>query len=327
MAGRLSFRKQFLFSVLLMMVTALSGVVAAIVVQERTVKKVTRVKRPQFTERDWDGIYFENLFEQGLVGNRPNAAAIGMAANAASKGVVEDGGTEETAGFAWSKYISGSTIEDEVKALQNSLVRDVTSPVKFKSDYAKAHQSFSILSMLFGVIREYDSDVRWKKHAELAQVSFERAAANSRVGTIQAFESCKRRKEDLQEMVRGGNFAGEEKPPATLDWASVIERSPIMDRLQVSIDLLKQSSANEGDFNRNVEKIKHESELVAAMAQTLMRENMTDADDDGYLEFSKSMSKAAVQTGKACDEKDFDKASTAINLIGQSCSNCHDEWR
>ena len=100
-----------------------------------------------------------------------------------------------------------------------------------------------------------------------------------------------------------------------------------MDRLQVSIDLLKQSSANEGDFNRNVEKIKHESELVAAMAQTLMRENMTDADDDGYLEFSKSMSKAAVQAGKACDEKDFDKASTAINLIGQSCSNCHDEWR
>jgi hypothetical protein len=327
MAGRLSFRKQFLFSVLLMMVTALSGVVAAMVVQERTVKKVTRVKRPQFTERDWDGIYFENLFEQGLVGNRPNAAAIGMAANAASKGVVEDGETEDAAGFAWSKYISGSTIEDEVKALQNSLVRDVTSPVKFKSDYAKAHQSFSILSMLFGVIREYDSDVRWKKHAELAQVSFERAAANSRVGTIQAFESCKRRKEDLQEMVRGGNFAGEEKPPATLDWASVIERSPIMDRLQVSIDLLKQSSANEGDFNRNVDKIKHESELVAAMAQTLMRENMTDADDDGYLEFSKSMSKAAVQAGKACDEKDFDKASTAINLIGQSCSNCHDEWR
>ena len=227
----------------------------------------------------------------------------------------------------WSGLVSASTIEDEVKTIQSRLAMEVTTPVKFKSEYSKAHQSFSMLSMLFGIIREYDSDVRWKRFANEAQISFERAAANSRVGTIQAFESCKRRKGDLEEMVRGGNFNASEKAPEELDWSAVVDRSPIMKRLQESKELLKQMSANEKEFSDGTEKIFHESELVAAMGYALMKENMTDADDDGYLDLSKAMIEAASQTKAAVLNNDYDAASTAINLIDQSCNNCHDEWK
>ena len=316
-------RKSIVIAILIL-TTSLSGALAAVVIQERKSKKVQRVKRPQFTERDWDGVYFQNLFDEGLVGERPTAITPGQ-----PQITQVPGEEQETAGgeFAWSKFISSETIENEVKTLQNTLIRDVTTPIKFKSDFGKVHQSFSILSMLFGVIREYDDDVRWKKFAPAAQASFERAAANSRVGTSQAYESCKRRKEDLQEMVRGGNFAGEEKPPETLDWSAVVERSPIMDRLQVAIDTLKQSTANAGDFTRNADQVRHEAEMVAAMAETLIRENMSDADDEGYAAYSKEMSKAAIQLTKAVASKDYEAASKAINMAEQSCSNCHDDWR
>lgn len=318
-----------LLVITLVCLTTFSGVYAAKMVQERQSKKVKRVKRPVFGQPDWDGIYFEDLYKEGLVGPRPAKIAPGAMPIQPSTVASTNGGgaVESEGGFAWSKFVSSSTIEDEVKALQTSLVKDVTTPVKFKSDYAKVHQSFSMLSMLFGIVREYDDDVRWKRFAPSAQASFERAAANSRVGTIQAYESCKRRKDDLVEMVRGGNFAGEEKPPEQLDWSAVVERSPIMDRLQVSYDLMKQTTSSEGEFAKSVDQIRHEAELVAAMSQTLMKENMTDADDEGYLEFAKSMSDAAVLATKACAEKDYDGASRAVNLIGQSCSNCHDEWR
>ena len=184
-----------------------------------------------------------------------------------------------------------------------------------------------MLSMLFGIVREYDSEVRWKRFANEAQISFERAAANSRVGTIQAYESCKRRKGDLEEMVRGGNFNASEKAPEELDWSAVIDRSPIMKRLQESKELLKQLSSNEKEFSGGTEKIFHESELIAAMGYALMMENMTDADDDGYLDLSKSMIEAANQTKNAVMNNDYEAASTAINLIDQSCNNCHDEWK
>ena len=54
------------------------------VTQERKPRTVQRVKRPLFTKRDWDGIYFENLFEQGLVGDRPSAGQIGSQPTVAS---------------------------------------------------------------------------------------------------------------------------------------------------------------------------------------------------------------------------------------------------
>jgi len=63
-------------------VAFVTGSMAAVAVQDKTPKSppVKRVKRPHFTERDWDGIYFENLFEEGLVGERPNPVEPGQLA-------------------------------------------------------------------------------------------------------------------------------------------------------------------------------------------------------------------------------------------------------
>ena len=304
-----------------------TGAVAAVAVQERQTKSPTvkRVKRPQFSERDWDGIYFEDLFKEGLVGDRPERLIPGKTKSDPIAGAVDQ--DTDNSKFAWSKHISASTIEDEVKSIQNRLALDITTPVKFKSEYAKSHQSFSVLSMVFGIIREYDGDVRWKKDAAAAQASFQKAAANSRVGTIQAYESCKRRNEDLREMVRGGNFVESEKPADTLDWSAVVDRNPIMHRLEASRKKLKELTANQGDFNRGIGNVLHESQMVAAMAQTLQRENMPEYDEDGYTDYAKQMSKAATQAVDACKTQDYDAASKAINLIGQACSNCHDEWK
>lgn len=321
-------QRQAVFVVTLVSMALVIGVMAAVAVQEKQAKPPTvkRVKRPQFTERDWDGIYFKDLFKEGLVGDRPERLSPEQMANNNQESAPGDS-EPQNATFAWSKHISASTIEDEVKAIQNTLAMDVTTPIKFKSEYSKSHQSFSILSMVFGIIREYDDEVRWKKFAPAAQASFERAAANSRVGTIQAYESCKRRNEDLREMVRGGNFAGTEKPAEELDWSIVIDRNPIMHRLEAARKNLKTMSANKGGFTRDVDKIYHESQMVAAMAQTLLRENMPEYDEDGYVDYAKQMSTAANQAAEACKTSDYDAAAKAINLIEQSCSNCHDDWK
>ena len=313
----------------LVLATLLSGALAAVAVQERKTRQVTRVKRPQFTSRDWDGIYFEDLFEEGLVGDRPASVGPSPGQNPLDNGQLAGGSTSGSVRgeFAWSKYVSGSTIEDEVKLIQARLVHEVTTPLKFKSEYARAHQSFSILSMLFAIIRQYDGDVRWKRFAGEAQVSFEKAASNARVGSRQAFESCKRQKSELDEMIRGGNFAGSEKPPGQLDWSLVVDRTPIMNRMQESHDALKRLTAAKRGFIADIDRVYHESQLVSAMAQALIRENMLDVDDDEYVEFAKSLSESANELTDASKNQNFESAAVAVNLIGQTCDNCHEGRR
>lgn len=294
-------------------------------------RKVKRVKRPTFKQRDWDGIYFQDLFREGLVGQRPaplDPAQLATGGGAPTVGGnPAGGGGNAEGGFRWSSFVSAATLEDEVKALQQNLATEITTPGKFKSDYAKVHQAFSMLSLLFAVIREYDGDVRWQGDAGAAQASFERAAANSRVGTVQAYESCKRRRDDLQELVRGGNFAGEEKPPETLDWSQVVGHSPVMERLEISFDKLKKMTSSKGEFSGAVPDVLHESELVALMAQAIQREGMEYAPEESYRDYAGQMSQAAVSIGQACRDNDYDAVSLAVNKIGQACSNCHDEWR
>ncbi len=319
-------------SVCLVLACVVSGALAATAVQERNVnerkvKKVTRVKRPTFAPRDWDGIYFNNLFEEGLEGQRPQPANPSSgSSNTGGPTVAAVETPSDESGFSWSKNIDRGTIEDEVKSLQKLLAMDVTTPIKFKSEYGKVHHSFAMLSMVFAIVREYDDEVRWKKFAGEAQASFEKAAANSRVGTSQAYESCKRRKGDLEEMVRGGNFASDDKAPEDLDWSSVIERSPIMERLDESRTRLKQLTSSKSEFTKGIQTINHEAQLVAAIAMVLTRENMVDADDDGYVEFAEAMNKAALEIRDACRNQDYELASRAANSVIQSCDNCHGEW-
>ena len=312
----------------LILLNLVAGSAMAVMVQQRKTKKITRVKRPVFSERDWDGIYFENLFDDGLVGDRP----FGVVPNGDGRLTVpeiadnEDITASENS-FAWSELIGRSTIEDEVKALQTNLSTDITTPTRFKSDYSKVNQSFSVLSMMFAIIREYDAEVRWQEAAGEAQASLERAAANSRVGTSQAYESCKRRALSLQEMVRGSKFVAEEKAPDELDWGTVVDRSPLMDRLQVAMNQLKKLTANKGEFTREKQTVNHESEMVTAIAAVLARENMSDADDSGYLAFAEELQRSAKKAAAATKVDDFEGVSQAVNSISQACDNCHAEWQ
>ena len=128
-------------------------------------------------------------------------------------------------------------------------------------------------------------------------------------------------------MVRGGNIVSDAKSPEELEWSQVIDLTPIMNRLTSAQEILKPGIANKTEFNGSIEDVLHEASLVAAMAQVLAREDMTNADDDEYLEYAVQMQKAATQIVEACQNNDYDGASEGVNAVLQSCTICHEVFR
>ncbi len=321
-----------LTTAMLISASLIAGTITAYAYQDlspRKPKLIKRAKRPSFKERDWNGIYFENMFQQGLVGDRPSPQATPPVVAAGSPPPAMAPTTPDTSNeaFAWSRSLDSSVIEDEVKVLQQHLVADITTPGRFKSDYGKIHQSYSMLSMLFGIIIEYDGDIRWKKEALQAQPAFARAAANSRVGSVQAYNNAKIQKENLTELVRGGGFNDQQKPVETVDWPNAVYRGPIMAELEDSLAKLKPHLANKTEFTQNMESVYHGASLIAAMGNILCKTDMDDADEEDYANYAKEMTSAALQVTEGCRTNNYDLASKGFNLIEQSCSNCHDDWR
>ena len=321
------------FSLLLVSLFACDAVFSQEKPEPRKVRRVKRVKRPVFNQPDGttadpadESIFFRDVYTEAIVGQRPDVAALAESAKSKPSDATEASGATAD-GSSWSQLVDATSIEDEVKAQQQKVSQLVTTPVIFQTKFDEVNQSFEILSVLFSVIRQYDGDIRWSDHAPAAQMLFQKAAVSSRTGAAAGFRYCKTRKEDLQELVRGGSIVATDPPPETIDWSEAADRSRLMVRLEEANENLKQFTANEGAFKGAVGEINHETNMIALMARVIILDGMPEAEEDEYVAYGQTMLDAAVELKSSVKLGDFNRASTATNLIGQSCADCHADWR
>jgi hypothetical protein len=229
----------------------------------------------------------------------------------------------------WAKLISSTTIEDEIKAIKLEVDKNITTPTEFAGRGHKAiRREYSVLAMLFAIINEYEGDVRFKKDAAAARNVFARTANNTKAGgNTNVFKEAKDRKADLDELLGGSSISsdGGNETPA---WPMIIDRSPLMQRLEAAFQAkLTPTLANKDEFSKNAELVLHEAELISVMAAVLTKEGMSDAEDDTYLGFAKTMKDAAIEVANAAKGNNYDQARAAAGKIDKACSQCHESYR
>jgi hypothetical protein len=272
---------------------------------------------------------FKTDARSNLIGERP-LANVG---NSNVPEVIDTGDTgdapQSAGGFAWSKLVSGETLIDEIKAYQTPLAEGVKTPSGFKGGaYKDARKYFSMLAVMFAIIAESDEDIRWKSQAIGARELFARAGFNCKVGTDQSFNEAKLRSEDLAALVRGEQI----QPPANIEpktkWDKVANRPPLMMRLELAQqERLAKWTSSDGDFSANADAVYRESQIVAALAEVIQREEFEFADDSNYQKYAEEMQKAALDIAEAAKSKNYPAARTAAGNMAKSCSNCHGDFR
>jgi hypothetical protein len=308
---------------------------ASVQAQSRPSSAVTRSQLPDWDQSTGADIFFDNAFRDGLVGSRPATLGSGGGPPTAvpGGGIVEvPGGTRPVptggGGAGWSQFISAEVIEDEVKRTKLKIDQQVTTPGKFAGGiYRDARRWFAVLAVLYGIAAEYDGDVRWQQQAAEARDLFARTAANAKVGTIQVFNEVRKRQEDLQALLSGGSLAG--NPAETVaDWSQVCHRPPLMQRLKEAHEQrLMPWTASQAEFNKQLDDVRHEAEIVAALSEVMTKEGIEFSDDDDYVDFSIRMRNAAREIVEATLESQHDKARKAVGEIGKACSECHESFR
>lgn len=298
-------------------------------------KKFRRAEPPKAVT-DTSNIFFDDVFAK-VVGSRPgnlNAPAT-VASGGATKPAGNSPGTAATAtptpaasGSGWAAIISNTAIEDEVKAIKLGVDQAVTTPTSFRSrDYKSCRRYFSILAMLFGIIEEYEGDVRWKAESPALRDVFARSAGNCKTASDQTYKEAKLRQQELQDVV-GGSAPSLGEPKPRENWENFVDRAPLMQHLEASVQTkLQPAVANAGAFKDAAESVLHEAQMVAAMSEVLKKPGMADADDDEYKAFAESMKQAALSIVEAAKAGDHEKASKAVGAINQACTECHGAYR
>lgn len=230
----------------------------------------------------------------------------------------------------WSGMVSGEAIEDEIKSYVPAVAEHTRSLNAFKSGgYQEIRDSYSVLAVLFGVIAQYDGQVRWKDEAAGMRAALSRAGFNCKVATDASFKESKLRGEDLATLVRGG--FPELPEAATLPedgWASVSDRPPLMKRMEQSQrGRLNVWTSNAGEFESNFDELLQEANLLRLMTEVIRDPSYEFAEDELYLEYVDAMQTHCDVLIEAIEQDRFEDAQSAVRMINQQCDNCHGDYR
>jgi hypothetical protein len=276
-------------------------------------------------------VFFADAREK-LIGNRPEFAKGGSVVVKGSPPPASSGGGDVPAATAgsgtWSKLISAETLEDEIKSLQKQVSENVTTPAKFKGGgFKDGRRHFSELALLFGIIAEYDGEVRWKAQAGGIRDLMSRIGHNCKVGTDASYSEAKLRKEDLEQLVQGGTIKVPEGDPDA-KWEKVADRPPLMQRMeQAQQQGVALYTASASEFNKNADKLLREAQLLAAIGEVIQKEGFEFADDETYLGHARQMHDKAVEVIEAVKGKNYEAARAASGQIDKACSSCHEGFR
>ena len=278
---------------------------------------------------DWDkataGVFFADAFAE-LHGQRPDFRS--ARSDPAPEPTPPDEPGVAADGFAWSALVSGATLVDEIKDMRDRVTPTVATPSTFKGGgYIDAQKAFSILALAFGVIAAHDDDVRWKKDAATARDLFARVGFNCKVGTDQSLKESKLRVDDLAALLDGNPPQGTPDREDDFRWSQVAGRPPLMTRLEEAEQAIGAALASSGEFTKQLGRVAHEAEIVAAIGQVIHQPDFEDHDDGSYRGYAVGLRDAASGLRKACQDKDYAAATAAAAALSKNCTDCHGEYR
>jgi hypothetical protein len=228
----------------------------------------------------------------------------------------------------WSDLITAEAVEDEIKSRQTQLAVAVENATRFKSgQYQQAQVELGVLATMLAIVAQFDGEIRWKNEAAGLRDLIARAALHCKTANDATYQEASARAQDLQSLIRGGVLSIE-KADSQVEWSRVADRNLLMKRLdQAEQNSLGPDLANAQTFARSADKLLHEAQIVAALAQVIAQPGYEFADDETYVEYAQQMREKSLSLRSAVQEGNYEAARRAAGELRQSCTDCHEGYR
>ncbi len=278
-----------------------------------------RARPPEFTDED-RAAFFDDAFAM-LVGERPQPAA------AATPAIAPDA-APSAAQVAWADLVDPDVLETEIKRQATALAKTTRTASAYKAGgFKEAVDSLGVVATVFAVIADHSGQPRWRDDAAGLRDLFGAGASEADDATDAAHAVAAARAADLADLTRGSRPATPE-PASEVDWSLIASRSTLMRRMGAAEEQrLRGWMASERDFRRNAADARHEAQVLALLAEAILRPEAYDYDDRDYQAYARRLRDTAVRLSEAIDAEDQPAAAAAMAEVSRSCVDCHADYR
>ena len=218
----------------------------------------------------------------------------------------EDAGAAQQGG--WSELVSAEVLEDEIKDVARDLSRATRSVGTIRRERLDVIRRYRELAVLFGVIAEYDGDVRWAADAAAVRDALARTALGLEEEAEDGPAAARAMGRAVADIVGGNAFDGE-VTATEVSWPDVSGRSALMQRLEMGQqERIGAWTADEVAFRRDRGALAREAAIWSVLAQVIGSAGYDYAEDEEYRSYLAAFAEACRALVEASAANDLEGA-------------------
>ena len=249
-----------------------------------------------------------------------------------------DGGTEvaskdpvkadsPTAAADWKTIIPKEFLESEVKRIRNRLTGNLKTIGSYKQSYLSMPTHIATLAALGGIAAEHSDAPNWKANSKHVRDLAGSMLVEKLKNTAPSYKQVNEPFMQIIDIFDGSPPAGLPEVADDTGFADVAEMGHLMKRLNVASEWLKVNAGSEETYKGNIDDVKHEARVIAALAKVIMTEGYGYSDDKEYLGHSMPMMESAIKMATAAETGDFETYDIGLTRVYKSCQDCHTGYR
>jgi len=227
----------------------------------------------------------------------------------------------------WPSLISAEVLESEVKQIRNRLTDKLRTVGSYNSGYLELPPHLATLTVLAAVAIEHPGDIRWKENAKYVRDLSAGMNAEKMVRGAKSYRKIQTPYESIITIFNGSKPATLENAEDATDFSEVADFGYLMKRLDIGSKWLKVNAGSESNFKEKPEEILSEAGVSAVIGKVITMEGYGYADDQEFLGYAKKLVDGARQMTAAAKSGDFASYDTGLNMVYQSCTECHGVYR
>jgi hypothetical protein len=101
----------------------------------------------------------------------------------------------------------------------------------------------------------------------------------------------------------------------------------LMKRFEAGQNTIQTTGGSAAAFKQHAAALAREARVLAALSKVVASDDHGYGDDAKFQGYADAMTQAALDAAGAAEAGDFEKFSLSFNALGQSCVQCHGEYR
>jgi hypothetical protein len=225
----------------------------------------------------------------------------------------------------WAELIDAETLMSTIRGITNTVDRKSRNIAALKAGvHLECRRDMTLLGTLFGVVKVYPGEIRWKDSAPRLEQLCLYAAEACLKGTDESHMVLVETLTQIFDVFRG--------QPLNDEVLSQEQLTPEFAPLMQSMEEITEKSipaliGKQLDFRKQADSAARDTQVLAVLSQVIRGEEFGFADDETYQSHADNLRDAALQLKKASLAKEFNQSVEAAAAIGQACAKCHADYR